>query len=350
MNSLFRFERPYYLYLLFGVLIIILLIIFIELKKKKKIKKLGDSKIVNKMIAGKSKKLIKTKYVFFILAYISLVFAMANPQVGSKVETVERKGVDLVICLDISNSMLAQDIKPNRLERAKQSIYNMLDNLTNDRIGLVVFAGKAYMQLPLTTDYNAIKMVLSNITTDYIKVQGTAMADAIDKAVVLLDNDSPTSKAIIVITDGEDHLGNVSSSVENAIKQNIHIHTIGIGLPGGSPIPIVKNGLTVGFKKDKSGNTIVTKLDEKTLIEVAKLGKGVYVRSTNTRVGLKSVFDEINKMDEIVFDEQRITGYRSGFQLLIAISLIFLILAYFIPLRKNEKYSLDVLFKEKDEN
>ena len=202
-----------------------------------------------------------------------------------------------MIALDVSNSMLAEDIQPNRLERAKQSISKLIDNLQGDRIGIIVFAGKAYIQLPITTDYSAAKLFLTTINTDIVPVQGTAIGDAIEMAKTSF-NEIEHSKAIVIITDGENHEGDAVENAKEAADEGILVYTIGMGLPDGSPIPVYnKYGNRTGYKKDKQGNTIITKLNENMMQQIAAAGNGIYVRANNTQAGLRKVFDEINSLE-----------------------------------------------------
>ncbi|MCK9302216.1 MAG: VWA domain-containing protein [Bacteroidales bacterium] len=343
--NLFRFEHPDVLYLLLLNVAIIAIFILLEISRKKKLCKIGKEITVSKLLHGESTILRRLKYVLFILGFSSLIVALANPQEGSKVETIERKGVDLMIALDISNSMLAEDIKPSRLERAKQAISLLLDNMKNDRIGLTVFAGKAYLQLPLTMDYNSVKMLLSTVDPTFIPVQGTALAEAI-KLSVKSFNESDHSKAVIIITDGENHIGDAVSEAKAAKENGITVHTIGIGTPDGTPIPIIQNGRTIGYRKDKNGATVVTKLDEESLKQIAEAGGGAYIRANSARVGLKKIFDDINAMDTTVFETQKVTDYKDGFQYFVALAILFFFLIIVLPDKSNGKLRLDNILKK----
>lgn len=268
--------------------------------------------------------------------YAFLVIALANPQIGSKLIEGERKGIDLVIALDVSTSMLAKDIEPSRLERSKQSISRLIDQLGNDRIGIVVFAGQAYVQLPITTDYAAAKMFLSAINTNIVPVQGTAIGAAIELSAKSFDNETH-SKAIIIITDGENHEDDPVKQAKTASDQGINIFTVGMGLPEGAPIPDYDSyNRQTGFKKDKQGNTVVTRLNEGMLQQIAAAGNGIYVRANNTQVGLNKIFDEISKLEKTEFESKIFSDYESRFHYFIALSLLFLILEILIFERKNK--------------
>ncbi|MBR5651467.1 MAG: VWA domain-containing protein [Bacteroidales bacterium] len=350
--TLFRFERPEFLWWLLGLLAMIIVFVFVEIFRKRKMSAIGDNPVVAKLIAGESKFIRYFKFILLLLSFALIIVGIANPQVGSQVETVERKGVDIMIALDISNSMMAEDIKPSRLERAKQAIYKMMDNMHNDRIGLVIFAGKAFLQTPLTVDYGAVKMMLSTVNPSYISVQGTALADAIKMCAESLggeeeENKSEHGKVIIVITDGENHIGDAEAEAKNAADKGFVVYTIGIGSPEGAPIPVFSNGHQAGFKKDKNGATVVTKLDENTLKRVAEIGNGSYIRANTARVGLDKIFDQINKMDTAVFDSQRVTDYKDGFQYCLAPALLLLVIFLLIPNRSSNKINIDKLLERK---
>jgi len=269
------------------------------------------------------------------IALTCLIFALADPQTGSRIEKVKRKGIDLMICLDVSNSMMAQDIKPNRLERAKQAIVRLIDNLEGDRIGIIVFAGKAYTQLPITTDYAAAKMFTSTINTGIVPTQGTAIAEAIEVAANGF-GESKHSKAIVVITDGEDHEGNVLEQADAALKKGITIYTIGMGLPEGAPIPIFNGNVQIGYKKDGDGQTIMSKLDETLLQKIASIGKGIYVRATTSETGLNKIFEDISKIEKSEIEEKQFSDYEDRFQYFVALALLILIADLFVFERKTK--------------
>lgn len=255
-----------------------------------------------------------------------------------------------MICLDVSNSMLAQDIKPNRLERAKQAINKLIDKLENDKIGLIVFAGRSYTQLPLTPDYGAAKMYLSSVSTEMVPVQGTAIGGAITEAVKsfnIKDRGKSKHRAIIVITDGENHEDDAVEAAKTALDSGVYVHTIGLGLPDGSPIPVYKSGVMSGYKTEADGSTVISKLNEGMLQKIAVAGGGIYVRANNTEVGLNKVFDEINKMDKKEMESKIYAEYESHFQYFIAFALFIIVLEIFIFERKNIWFSKLNLFGEK---
>tara|TARA_B100001250_G_scaffold72489_1_gene58955 strand:+ start:3816 stop:4847 length:1032 start_codon:yes stop_codon:yes gene_type:complete len=331
-----RYDNIDFLYFLALIPLIAIGLYFYNRWQKKSIEKFGDENLVTELMQNHSKARKNIKNTLFIFSIAFLIIGISNPQIGTKMEEVKREGVDLMIAIDLSHSMMAQDIKPNRLERAKQAISRLIDKLEGDRIGLVVFAGEAYVQLPITTDYSAAKLFLSTVNTSIIPTQGTKIGNAIDLCIKSFDQENNQNKAIIIITDGENHDEEAISSAKIAQEQNIYIHTLGMGLTKGGPIPIYnKYGSTSEFRKDREGNIIITKLNEKILKEIAQTGMGTYIRANNSKSGLSVLFDEINKMEKKEIGTMIFTNYKDRFQIFIGISLILLILNLIILQRKN---------------
>jgi len=314
--------------------------------RKKALQRFGEYPLIMQLIPEYSKGRLLFKFILLMIGLAFLIMALVDPQSGSKLEKVQRKGIDLMIALDVSNSMLAQDIAPNRLERAKQAISKLIDQLDGDRIGIVIFAGKAYTQLPITTDYAAAKLFLSTINTNSVSVQGTAIGEAIEFSVNSFGQ-SKANKAVIIITDGEDHEGDVMEQADAAVKKGITIYTIGMGLPDGAPIPVYNGTIQTGFKKDKEGNVVVSRLDESLLQQIAAAGKGIYVRANNSEVGLQKVLDDINKIQKTEIDNRQYSDYEDMFQYFIAFSLIFLIFELFVYDKKNQWFSKFKPFEKK---
>lgn len=334
--ELFRFQHIEYLY---GLSVIPLLAIIYAIMvswKKKVLKDFGSIDLVNKLMPEVSSAKPLLKFIVMLFAVLFLIIGLANPQIGSKMEEVKREGVDLMIALDLSNSMLAEDLVPNRLEKAKNAISQLIDELHGDRIGVIVFAGDAYVQLPLTTDYAAAKLFLSTINTELIPTQGTAIGAAIDLAVKSFGEKNENNKAVIVITDGESHEDDAKTNTEEAAKKDIIVHAIGMGSSQGAPIPVYNKGQLLGYRKDKEGNTVVTKLNEPILQQLAALGNGTYVRATNTQVGLDILFGEINKMQKKEYGSKMFTDYEDRFQYFFGIALLLLILEFFISERRSK--------------
>jgi len=344
---MFRFEHTGYLYFLF-IIPVLCIIYWITLNiKKKGIRSFGDVNILSGLMPEVSKNRPGVKFVLLIFALAGIIIGIAGPQFGSRLEEIKRQGVEIMIALDVSNSMLAEDIQPNRLERAKQAISRLVDRLGNDRIGLIVFAGDAYVQIPVTNDYASAKMFLSSITTDIVPVQGTAIGSAIELGKKSFTPDNELNKALIIITDGENHEDNAMDAAKNASEQGIIVHTIGMGLPKGSPIPVKGAYGQQNFRKDNDGNIIISKLNEPMLQNIASEGKGIYIRATNTRLGLNSLMDEINKMEKEEMDTRVYSEYEERFQYLIGISLLLLIFEFMLLERKNKLFKNIKIFNIK---
>ncbi|MFH1159694.1 MAG: VWA domain-containing protein [bacterium] len=331
---MFRFAHITYFYLLVLIPAFIALFAWMMIWRKRALQRFGEPAVISRLLPDMANSKLILKFVLAMLAFGLLVFVLAGPQTGSRLEKVERKGIDLIIALDVSNSMLAQDIKPNRIERSKQAISRLIDKLEGDRIGLIVFAGKAYTQLPITTDYAAAKLFVSTINPGIVPTQGTAIGDAIDLAIQTF-GESKKNKAIIIISDGEDHQGSVLEQAELAASKGIAIYTIGMGLPEGGPIPVYNGNALVGFKKDKKGNAIVSKLDETLLQQIATIGKGMYIRATNSETGLNKVFDDINAIQKSEIESKQFSDFENQFQYFLAVALIIMILDLFIFEKKT---------------
>ena len=318
--------------------------------KRRTLLKLGDFLIVNNLIPGFSAIRNLVKFSLFILAVSLIIVGMANPQIGSKLEEIKRKGVDLVIALDVSNSMMVQDLKPNRLTRAKMAISRLIDRLENDRLGIIVFAGKAFTQLPITHDHAAAKMFLQSISTNSVNVQGTAIGAAINQSISSFEEGNIKNKAIIIISDGENHEDDPMNATEIAVKNNIVVHTIGMGSPEGAPIPVFDGTKMLGYKKDRDGNTVISKLDEQMLRRIASVGNGSYTRATSNDVGLDKIFDGIKNMEKKEYDSKVFSNYESRFQYFIALAVLILIIEFFILDKKSKWLNKIKLFEIKKIN
>lgn len=342
--QLFRFANPDFLYLLLLLPVLILLYLLNEIRKKKAINRIGDTNLVRSLIPELSRIRYLIKFIFQLVAFTAGIIILARPQFGSKIEDVKKQGVEVIIALDVSNSMLAEDIQPDRLTRAKQAISRLVDKLENDKIGLIVFAGDAYTQIPVTTDYISAKMFLSTINPNMVPKQGTSISSAIDLGIRSFSPGDNKSKALIIITDGENHEDDPMAKAEEAAKAGIVIYTIGIGSMEGVPVPVVTNGKK-DFLKDVDGNTVITKLDEDVLKKVALSANGSYVRASNSNIGLDQVFNEIRKMKTDELESTMYTEYNDQFQIFAAIAFFFLMIDFIIMDRKNRKLSNIKLFR-----
>lgn len=333
---MFRFEHIEYLYTLLLIPVFSLLFLLYQLWKKKAIRRFGDFEVIRQLMPYQSGQKVLLKFIILMLAFASLIIGVANPQIGSKLESVKRKGSDLMIALDVSNSMLAKDIRPDRLSRSVQGLSKLIDRLEGDRIGIVVFAGKAYMQLPITTDYSAAKMFLSTISTRMVPSQGTAIGDAIELSMKSFKEDE-RSKAIIIITDGEDHEGDAIEAARAAAAKSIKIFTIGMGSPDGTPIPLYDaNDRHIGFRTDRQGQTVISRLDETMLQQISSAGNGIYVRATTGQDGLGRILDEINALEKHEIETKMFSEYEGRFQYFLAIGILLLIIELLIPERKSK--------------
>ena len=338
--------------LIAGLTIILWILFSISMRwKRKAVQKFGEPELMHELLPFASKARSVFKFMLLLLAVILIVIGIANPQIGSKMEEVQREGVDLIIAVDLSNSMLAEDIKPNRLERAKQAISKLIDKLQGDRIGLVVFGGEAFVQLPITTDYSAAKLFLSTLSVDIMPTQGTAIGDAIELSMNSFGQEeeeltSAKNRAIIIITDGENHEDGAIEAAEAASEVGIVIHTIGMGLSKGAPIPIYRYGKHIGFRKDKEGGAIITKLNEVMLQKIAAAGNGSYIRANNVQSGLGILFAELNKMEKVKFGSKVFTDYEDRFQYFLMAAIILLILEFFISERRSKFLSSIKLFEQ----
>jgi Ca-activated chloride channel family protein len=345
---MFRLAHPQFLYLLLIIPLLVLLFVYARQRKKKALSSFGDFNLVKRLMPEYSGARQVFKFIIWSTAWLFLVIGMADPQTGSKLEKIKRKGVDMVFALDVSNSMLAQDITPNRLERAKQSIVHLLGKLENDRVGLVIFAGKAYIQMPLTTDYSAARLFLSDINPGMVPVQGTAIGDAIETSVSSFGN-TKQSKAIVVISDGENFEDNAIEAARAASSKGIRVYTIGIGLPEGAPIPVYSGNTQIGYKKDASGTTVITRMNEPMLQDIAKAGNGIFVRANNSQSGVQEVFDQINKLEKAEYNEAYFSDYEDRFQFFILAALILVFGEVLIADRKGRLAGKIKLFSNKSQ-
>jgi len=333
--EMFRFENSGYLWGLLIIPILTLFYIWSRIARKRALRRFGNEEILKFLMPFASKFRPMLKFSVLMLALAFIIAGIAGPQYGSKLKKVKREGIELIIALDVSNSMLAEDIQPNRLDRSKLAISRLVDKLKDDKIGLIVFAGDAYTQLPITSDYNSAKLFLNSVNTQIVPKQGTAIGAAIGLAMRSFTPSSAANKAIIVITDGENHEDDAVSVAKSAVEKGIVVHTIGMGLPQGSPIPVLRNGQKE-YLKDNQGNVVITKLDETMLEQIATAGDGVYVRANNAQIGLNTLFDEINKLDKTEMESLVYSDYEDQFQYFFAIGLLLILLEFVILERKNK--------------
>lgn len=341
--QLFKFHNPEYLYLLLLIPVLVLIMVLNNRLSRKKILKAGEQSLIRSLIPEFSFFRKNLKFFLQLMALVFVIFLLARPQFGSRLEEVKREGVEVIIALDVSNSMLAEDIQPNRLERAKQAISSLVDKLSDDKIGLIVFAGDAYTQIPVTSDYVSAKMFLSSISPGIVPKQGTSLASAINLGMSSFSPAMDESKALVIITDGENHEDDPLPLAGEASERGIVIHTIGIGSASGVPVPVSTGGRK-DYLKDNEGNTVITRLDEEILRQIAFTTGGNYVRASNTNIGLNTIFDEISSMKQQEMEGTMYTEYDDQFQILAALALFCLLLDIIIMERKNRKLSKINLF------
>ncbi len=332
MYTLLRFQHSEYLLGLSLLILFVLVFAAVLVWKRMSIKKLGDRELVEQLFTGYSKRFFRLKFILLFLAFFIGVLGAANLQMGNKMEKITRKGVDVMLALDVSKSMLAEDVQPSRLERAKQLISKLMDKMNNDRVGLVVFAGNAYLQMPLTVDYNAARMYLSTVNPDMVPTPGTAIDKAINLCNDSFNQKERKHKAIILISDGEDWSDDAINAAKSAYNDGVVINTVGIGSPQGAPI---KDPDTGEYKKDENGNIVVTKLNEGEMKAIAAGGHGIYQYLDNTDQVVKNLTDKLNSMQKKEFGENLYVDYYSYFQYFLAISLVLLLIEFFVPETKK---------------
>ena len=314
--------------------------------KRRQLEEFGDAELMAQLMPNASRKRPHWKFSILMVVLALLIVAAARPQWGTNERTEKRNGIEAIVALDISNSMLAEDVAPNRLERAKQMMSKLMDNMVNDKVGLVVFAGDAFIQLPITCDYVSAKMFLNTINPDQIKTQGTAIGQAINTSIRCFGEQGEASRTIILITDGENHEDDAIAAAKKAKEMGIQVMVVGIGKPEGSPIPLPG---TNSFRKDRNGNVVVSKLNEDMCREIAQAGGGMYVRCDNTNTAMKAIQREIDKMATEEFETQVYTEYNEQFQSFALIALILLVIDFFIFNRKNKALSRLDIFGERSE-
>jgi Ca-activated chloride channel family protein len=343
---MFRFANPEYLYALIIIPIFIGLHLFLSIQKKRRLALLGNADLVRQLMPMVSEKRSQAKFYLLLFALLVSILLIARPQFGSKLENVKRKGVEVMVVLDVSNSMLAQDVEPSRLEKAKMIVSKLIDDMSQDKVGLIVFAGDAYTQIPITSDYISAKMFMPSIKPSLIPMQGTAIGTAIDMAIHSFgpSNKAKVGRSIIIITDGENHEDDAVEAAKEAAKQGINISVIGMGGPQGAPIPIEG---TMSFKKDKDGTIVMSKLDEAMCQELAKIGKGVYVRADNSNNAQKTIQKQIDSMAKADVETKMYSEYTEQFQFLAGFVLILLVVELFLLERKNKWLNKIKLFESK---
>ena len=339
---MFRFEEPTYLYLLLLLPFLAVFYLYSNYRRRKNIRRFGDPVLLAQLMPDVSKYRPDVKFWLMWSALAMIIFMLARPQFGSKMETVKRQGVETVVALDISNSMLAQDVTPSRLEKSKKLISRLVETFNNDKVAMIVFAGEAFAQLPITSDYISAKMFLESISPSLIATQGTDIRGAIDLAMKSFTPNEGVGRAIVLITDGENHEGGAVEAAKAAAEKGVRVFVLGVGSPDGSPIPVEG---TNEFRRDKDGNVVVTRLNEEMCREIAQAGNGMYVRVDNTNNAEKALNAEINKLAKADVETQVFTEFDEQFQVLAWLALLLLAAELMILNRKNPLFKNVKLFK-----
>lgn len=334
-----RFQYNWVLWILLVLVLLIGLYIFNRLIQKKNLENFTTANRIKHLFPRLSNSRSIIRFSVWGLALLFLILGSSNLQFGDKKQEIKQAGIDLIICLDVSKSMMAEDVAPYRLKRAKLAIKQIMDNLGSDRVGIVVFAGGSYLQLPLTNDHSAAKMYLDYINTDLVPVQGTNIASALELATQSFPDGSPTNKAIVVISDGEEHDGKAIELAQDAQDNNIKIYTIGLGSLKGSPIPEYRNGKKRGIRKDKNGSTIITRLNEQTLRQIAEAGNGKYFHGTTASLGLKDLLKDISLIEKTEYDSKEFTSYDSKYQSFLFFGILLLFIESLIIKQKGKWFN-----------
>ncbi|TYP76283.1 VWA domain-containing protein [Aquimarina intermedia] len=327
---MYLLEEKIYFWLLLIIPLILLLFIGTVLWKKSMQKRFADPRLMNFLSPNRSIFKPVLKILILCLAFTCFAMALVNPKIGTKLETVKREGVDVVFAVDVSKSMMAEDIAPNRLEKSKQLVTQIINSLASDRVGIIAYAASAFPQLPITTDYASAKMFLQAMNTDMLSSQGTAINEAIALAKTYYNDEEQTNRVLFLISDGEDHEGNVGAIAEEAAKEGIQIYTIGVGTLKGGPIPIKRNGIVQSYKKNRAGETVITKLNPTTLQEIAKEANGTYLDGTRTKEVVSQVTEILQNMDKKEFEAKQFADFQDQFQWFLGLGFLLLLLDVFL--------------------
>ena len=343
---MYQLEEKFWFWVLFIIPVMLALFLWTFFWKKRTQKSFGNTAVLKRLSPDGSFFKSSLKFGVVCFAVSGLIIALVNPKIGTKLETIKREGVDIVFAIDVSKSMLAEDVAPNRLEKSKQLVTQIINNLASDRIGIIAYAGKAFPQLPITTDYASAKMFLQSMNTDMLSSQGTAIDEAIQLSRNYFDDEEQTNRILIIISDGEDHNDMSVEVAETASEEGIKIYTIGVGSEKGGPIPLKKNGEVMSYKKDQNNETVITRLNEETLRLIAEEAKGDYINGNKTAVVVEKIRTVLNAMDKKEFEAKEFAEYKDQFQWFLGIGLFFLILDVLFLDRKTAWLKRLNLFNE----
>jgi Ca-activated chloride channel family protein len=343
---MYQIEEPIYFYYFAIIPVIIFVFLFAFWWKKRTQKKFIDANLLNKLAPNASTFKSVLKLSFLLIGFSFLIISLVNPKMGTKLKTVKREGVDVVFALDVSKSMLAEDIAPNRLEKAKQIISKIIDKLGSDRVGIIIYAGNAYPLLPITTDHAAAKMFLQNANPDMVSSQGTAINEALNLAKTYYNNDEQTNRFLIIISDGEDHQEETKQVAQDMSKEGVKVYTIGVGTEKGGPIPMKVNGSLIGYKKDRKGETVITKRKPEVLEAVANAASGRYIDGNKTKKPVDFIEELIANAQKNEFETKQFSDYKDQFQWFIGIGILFLLIDVFFLDKKTKWVKKIDLFNE----
>ena len=333
---MYQLEQPIYFYVLFALPAVIAVYLLVVLWKKRAQRSFANNTLLDVLSPSKSIFKGSLKLVLALLVLACMSFALVNPKIGTKLETVKREGVDVVFALDVSTSMLAEDIAPNRLEKSKQLVRQIINTLAGDRIGIIGYAGSAFPQVPITTDFSSARLFLSGMNTNMVSSQGTAMTQAIEMAETYYNDIEQKNRVLFLISDGEDHQGDYASIAAQATKKGIKIYTIGVGTTAGARIPIKRGGVVQSYKRDKDNQVVITKLNKETLQEIAQAANGEYLDGSNTKELVEQVQNILAGMDKKEFDAKQFSDFKDQFQWFLAGALLFLLLDVLLLERKTK--------------
>ena len=346
---MYQLAQPQYFYFLLLIPVVLVVYFAYLLWRRRARQAFGDLQMLQKLSPERSKSKPVVKLVLYLLIIAALSMALVNPQIGTRLETVKRKGVDIVFALDVSKSMLSEDMAPNRLEKAKQIVSKTLDQLVSDRVGLIVYAGQAYPMVPITTDYGATRMFLQNTDTELLSSQGTAISDAIELASSYYNEKDQKNRLLVILSDGEDHEEGIDDAIEDARENGINIYTIGVGTEKGGPIPIKRNGYNQGYKTDENDDVVITKLNRTLLEELAREGEGKYFPGRSTRTAVEGLMSEIETMEKKEFEAKMFADYKDQFQWLLGVALVLMVLDMLILERKTQWFKKLKLFGDEEQ-
>ncbi|MEH6408377.1 MAG: VWA domain-containing protein [Leeuwenhoekiella sp.] len=346
---MYLLEEKIWFWLMLAIPAVLLLFFGLMIWKRSAQKRFANKDLLQRLTPQRSNFKPVFKVIIICLAIACMVVGLVNPKIGTKLETVKREGVDVVFALDVSKSMEAEDVAPSRIEKAKQLITQIINNLGSDRVGIIAYAGSAFPQLPITTDYSSAKMFLNSMNTDMLSSQGTAIREAIDLAKTYYNDEEQTNRVLVIISDGEDHAGEAAEIAESANEEGIRIFTIGVGTEKGGPIPIKRNGVIQSYKKDQNGETVITKLSPETLQDIAKQANGEYIDGNNTKVVTDAMTTYLNQMDKKEFEAKQFADFKDQFQWFVGAALLLLFLDIFLLDRKTAWVSRLNLFNENKE-